>query len=183
MQSPIRDELLVSIKRSGVMDDLAASMDQSDSKRAALVPEDLDVYKLEKGLFLAYEKAKQQLDKALFSENPEDLHELRKRCKKIQYHTELMSGLSPELKVYNRTISLQTELLGQFNDMQDLESWGHTSHEISFSDDWSRIMCRIAERKAFLRKKALFRISQLLKSDGSDYLELYTDLHFNLNEK
>jgi CHAD domain-containing protein len=179
----IRDEILVSIKRSGVIADLAASMEQSHSKLTALVPEDLYIFNLEKGLFLAYEKAKLQLDKALFSKNPDELHELRKRCKKIQYHTELMSGLSPDLKSYNRTISLQTELLGQFNDMQDLESWGYSCDEVSFCEDWNRMIGLIVEKKAHLRNKAMLRISQLLKRDGSDYLELYTDLHYNLNEK
>jgi hypothetical protein len=178
-----RDEMLDSIKRSGVMADLATAIEQSKSKLTELVPVDLNLFNLEKGLILAYEKSKRQLDKSLFSKNPEDLHELRKRCKKIQYHTELMAGLSPELKAYNRSISLHTELLGQFNDMQDLESWGRYSIEISSYDDWNRMIVKIEKEKRNLRNKALLRISQLLKRDGSDYLELYTDLYYNLDEQ
>ena len=178
-----RDEMLDSIQQCGVMTDLTAAIVQSKSKLTDLVPEDLSFFNLEKGLYLAYEKAKQQLDKALFSKNPEDLHDLRKRCKKIQYHTELMSGLSPELKAYNRTISLYTELLGQYNDMQDIENWCRSSGEVSFSNDWNRMTAQLEKKKANLRNKALLRISQLLKRDGSDYLELYTDLYYKLNEQ
>ncbi|TVQ14107.1 MAG: CHAD domain-containing protein [Balneolaceae bacterium] len=178
-----RNLMLHSVKKNGVIDELAAGMEESKRKLIELVPADLELFDLEKGLIKTYEKAKKQLDKSLFSDNPEDLHELRKRCKVIQYHTELMSGRSPELKALNRKISRNTELLGQYNDMNDLESWGNSTPGVSASDEWCLLLEQIEGEKADLRKKALYNITQLLKGDGTDYLEFYTELHFDLNEQ
>jgi hypothetical protein len=178
-----RNVMLDSIPRNGVLAELATGMEGSKSRLTELFPDNLNLYDLEMGLIITYEKAKKQLDKSLYSENPEDLHDLRKRCKVIQYHTELMSGRSPDLKALNRKISRNTELLGQYNDMHDLECWGNASNEVSASDEWYLLLEQIAGKKADLKKKALYNITQLLKGDGSDYLEFYTDLHFDLNEQ
>lgn len=172
-----RNLILNTIGRDGTIDRITGTIENSKNELAELVPDDLHIYHLEEGLSWAYEKAKKQLDVCIINGNPENLHELRKCCKRLQYHAELVSGLSRELKNLNRSISNNTELLGQYNDLNDLESWGSTSEEVQAYDEWYGLLEQIQKKNAAIKKRALYNIMQLLKGDTPHYLELYTDLH------
>jgi CHAD domain-containing protein len=171
----IRNRIISAIDAEGVISSLKVTIDSSRDQLSSLVPGGLEPHMLEDGLLGTYEKAKFQLDKALFSTEPDDLHELRKRCKKIQYHCELMSRLNPELKNLNKTISQNTELLGLYNDLHDLEIWGSASHEVISDDIWFRLVELIKRRKTGLRDKAMRQISDILRQDSSGYLEMYSE--------
>ncbi|MFU8860706.1 MAG: CHAD domain-containing protein [Cyclonatronaceae bacterium] len=178
-----RNEILNKMSGDGTITRLADTIEKSGNNLATLIPDDLHFYHLEQGLSRAFEKAKNQLDICISSANPGDLHELRKRCKRLQYHTELLSGLDSEIKTLNRSISNSTELLGVYNDMQDLCCWASSSEEIHAFDEWYMLKEQLQIKKNTIRKRALNHILQLLKNDTTDYLELYTDIYHDMNEQ
>jgi CHAD domain-containing protein len=173
-----RNRIIADLYTDGTIVLLNASISATAEQAQEIVPAEIGFHDLETGLDNSFSNAKKQFDNTLFSHRPAELHELRKKCKIVQYHTELISRLHPDLMLVNKKISDNTELLGLFNDLNELQEWGDRQEEVFANSEWFGFKDRIRTRQHTIKNKALHHISEILRMDTSDYLEMYSELSY-----